>query len=115
MLRALIDRGKGIEINTAGLRRGLPASCPPACVVNWFGEMGGHILTLGSDAHRPQDIGAHLGVALEMARQAGFTRLATFKRRQPILIDCAVAPAERAEHTAPRRESAPAVSEGTML
>jgi histidinol-phosphatase (PHP family) len=83
VLRALIDRGKGIEINTASLRRGLPNPCPPACVVDWFGEMGGRLVTLGSDAHRPQDIGAHLGLALDMARQAGIAWPASYHRRQP--------------------------------
>ncbi len=87
-LQALIARGKGLEINTGSLRRGLPDPCPPQCVVDWYREMGGAILTAGSDAHRSQDVGAHIPVAIEMARAAGLVHLATFERRDadhPIL------------------------------
>ena len=86
-LQALIARGKGIEINTGSLRKGLSNPCPPPIVVRWFHEMGGRVLALGSDAHRPQDITAGLTLAAEIARQAGFTHIATFERRQPALAE----------------------------
>lgn len=85
-LQALIDRGKGIEINTASLRRGLPHPCPPACVLDWFREMGGAIVTLGSDAHRAVDVGAHIPDAMAMAGAAGFAQVAAFENRLPRLI-----------------------------
>ncbi len=50
--------------------------------VSWYRELGGEILTLGSDAHRTADIASNFDVALEMARAAGFTHLARFERRQ---------------------------------
>jgi histidinol phosphatase-like PHP family hydrolase len=81
-LRSIVERGKGIEINTSPLRRGQPDPCPSLEVLRWYRELGGEILTFGSDAHRPGDIGAHFDVALEMARAAGFTRLARFEKRQ---------------------------------
>ena len=86
VLSALIARGKGIEINTASLRRRLPAACPPQVVVNWYREMGGTILTVGSDAHRAHDVGADITAALGMARTAGFTHIAVYERRQPTLV-----------------------------
>jgi histidinol-phosphatase (PHP family) len=51
-------------------------------ILRWYRELGGEILTLGSDAHSPDRLGAHFDTALEMARAAGFTRLARFERRQ---------------------------------
>ncbi len=81
-LRSLVERGKGIEINTSPLRRGQSEPCPSLEVLQWYRELGGEILTLGSDAHTPDAVGSCLDVALEMARAAGFTRLATFERRQ---------------------------------
>lgn len=86
VLRALIRRGKGIEINTSPLRRGLPNPNPPAVVVRWFREMGGEVLTVGSDAHAPQDVGADIDRALAIAREAGFTHIAVFERRQPRFV-----------------------------
>jgi histidinol-phosphatase (PHP family) len=50
--------------------------------LRWYRELGGEILTLGSDAHAPNRLGAHFETALEMAQAAGFTRLARFERRQ---------------------------------
>lgn len=81
-LRSIVERGKGIEINTSPLRRGQPEPCPSLEILRWYRELGGEILTFGSDAHRPDAIGACFDVALEMARAAGFTRLARFEKRQ---------------------------------
>ncbi|MCS7060285.1 MAG: histidinol-phosphatase HisJ family protein [Anaerolineae bacterium] len=86
-LQTLIARGKGIEINTASLRKGLSHPCPPSVVVGWYREMGGRILTIGSDAHRPQDVTAGFAVAAQIARAAGFTQLAVFEHRRPDFID----------------------------
>ena len=86
-LQALIERGKGIEINTGSLRKGLTNPCPPAIVAKWYREMGGEVLALGSDAHRPQDIGAGLPLALDIARAAGFDHITTFEQRQAELSD----------------------------
>ncbi len=83
VLRAVIERGKGIEINTASLRMRLPATCPPQCVVDWYRTMGGELLTVGSDAHRSDHVGADIDTALLMARQAGFTRITLYERRRP--------------------------------
>ena len=81
-LRSLVERGKGIEINTSPLCRGQAEPCPSLEVLRWYRELGGEILTFGSDAHRPEDIASNFDVALEMARAMGFTHLARFERRQ---------------------------------
>jgi histidinol-phosphatase (PHP family) len=81
-LRSLVERGKGIEINTSPLRRGQPEPCPSLKILRWFRGLGGEILTVGSDAHTPAAVGADLDVAMAMAAAAGFERLATFRRRQ---------------------------------
>jgi len=81
-LRSVIERGKGIEINTSPLRRGQPDACPSLEILRWYRELGGEILTLGSDAHAPAEVAACLDTGVALARAAGFTRLATFERRQ---------------------------------
>ncbi|HEY3290157.1 MAG TPA: histidinol-phosphatase HisJ family protein [Anaerolineae bacterium] len=83
VLAALIARGKGIEINTSSLRKRQPDACPPQPVVNWYREMGGTILTVGSDAHLARDVGADIATALQMARTAGFTHITTYEHRVP--------------------------------
>lgn len=81
-LRAIVERGKGLEINTSPIRRGLPEPCPSMEILHWYRELGGEILTIGSDAHAPEAVGADFDVALEIARAVGFTRLARFEQRQ---------------------------------
>ncbi len=87
VLKHIVARGKGIEINTNPWRRGLPDPNPPAKVVRWYREMGGEILTVGSDAHTPKDIGAGIDRALAIAREAGFSHITTFEKRKPIFVE----------------------------
>ncbi|MEP0764639.1 MAG: histidinol-phosphatase HisJ family protein [Chloroflexota bacterium] len=80
--RACIENGIGIEINTSSLRSGVGEVHPGPESLRWYREMGGEILTTGSDSHRPGHVGAGLEVALDVARAAGFTRLASFEGRR---------------------------------
>jgi histidinol-phosphatase (PHP family) len=82
ILRTLVERRKGLEINTSNARHGMGDLNPTFQVLHWYRELGGEILTFGSDAHRSDAVGADFDVALEMAQAAGFTRLARFERRQ---------------------------------
>ena len=81
-LRSLVERGKGLEINISPLYRGQTEPCPSIEILRWYRELGGAVLTFGSDAHDPQFVGAHFDVALDMARAVGFERLARFEGRQ---------------------------------
>lgn len=81
-LRSVVERGKGIELNTSPLRRGQPEPCPSLEILQWYRELGGEILTVGSDAHSPEVVGSHLEIAVQMAQAAGFRRLATYRQRQ---------------------------------
>jgi histidinol-phosphatase (PHP family) len=81
-LRSVVERGKGIEINTSPLHRGQSEPCPSLEVLRWYRELGGEILALGSDAHTPDAVASHFDVALGMARAVGFERLARFEKRR---------------------------------
>lgn len=85
VLRACVERGIGIEINTGSMRRtGVPSPGPEA--LRWYRELGGELLTLGSDSHRAEHIGYELTAAAKMAREAGFRHLTTFEGRQPRMV-----------------------------
>ena len=56
ILKILIKRGKGLEINMAGLKYGLPFAHPHPDILKRYRELGGEIITVGSDAHRPEHI-----------------------------------------------------------
>lgn len=85
ILRAVIRRGKGIEINTNPMRSGR-APNPASVVIEWYRGLGGEILTVGTDSHTPTHTGLHIPEAVSIARDAGFTHLATFERRRPTLV-----------------------------
>jgi histidinol-phosphatase (PHP family) len=58
IVKRLIQSGLMLEINTSGLRQQVGETFPPYPAVLEYLKMGGTRLTLGSDAHRPEDIGA---------------------------------------------------------
>ena len=86
ILRTLAQKGLGLEINTAGLRREIGQTAPTLPYIKRFRQLGGEILTFGSDAHRAQDLGAGLDTAIEMAKEAGFSYFAFFKKREPRML-----------------------------
>jgi histidinol-phosphatase (PHP family) len=82
----LVDKGKGIEINTSGLRQSYGMTFPTLKYVKLFRQLGGEIVTLGSDAHSAADIGKGLDEGAEIAATAGFKYTAFFSKRQPQFI-----------------------------
>lgn len=77
ILRTAVRRGKGIEVNT----------CRGETVEDWreilalYRDCGGEIVTLGSDAHRPEDVGAGIPQAARLLREYGFS-LAVYEKRR---------------------------------
>ena len=51
ILKHLIANGKGLEVNTAGWKSGLSFAHPHQDVLKRYKELGGEIITIGSDAH----------------------------------------------------------------
>ena len=87
VLRKMIEQGMGLEINTSGLRQNPREPYPALTVLRWYRELGGEILTAGSDAHHADDLGAGISQALDLAQEAGFRALATFEQRRVHWID----------------------------
>ena len=83
ILKGLIGRGKGIEINCAGWRKSSNEPSPGLAILKWYAELGGEILTIGSDAHRPMHVALRWDDALALAREAGLRWLTTFEGRKP--------------------------------
>ena len=53
ILRALVDSGTALEVNTSGLRYPVAVTFPHPAIVARFHELGGRAITIGSDAHAP--------------------------------------------------------------
>lgn len=82
----LIMKEKGIEINTSGLRYGLGSTHPNQEILNRYKELGGKIVTIGSDAHKISDVGSNFNVAYKMLEKAGFDEIAVFHNREPEFV-----------------------------
>ncbi|MGD2206081.1 MAG: histidinol-phosphatase HisJ family protein [Anaerolineae bacterium] len=87
VLRAAVERGVGLEINTSGLRQAPGEPYPGLTVLRWYRELGGEILTIGSDAHHTDDLGGGIAETLDLAREAGFRAVTTFEAQRPHWID----------------------------
>lgn len=86
VLRALAKAGKALEINTSGLRQRIGVTLPDADTVRRFRELGGELITLGSDAHTAEDVGAGIAEGVSIAAAAGFSRIAVYRNRKPELL-----------------------------
>ncbi|MFZ5351625.1 MAG: histidinol-phosphatase HisJ family protein [Bacillota bacterium] len=83
LFKLVIQNNKGIEINTSGLRQSPKETMPGLDVLAIYRQLGGEILTLGSDAHFAADVGRSIADALLLAQQAGFRYVTTFTQRKP--------------------------------
>lgn len=84
ILCMLIEKGKGIEINTGGLKRGLRDVHPCKDIIKRYKNLGGEIITVGSDAHVTQNIAAYFERAEAVLRECGFKYYTVFEHRTPI-------------------------------
>ena len=79
ILRALVDSGTALEVNTSGLRYAVGVTFPHPAIVARFHELGGRAITIGSDAHAASSFAWGLADGYGIAATAGFEAL-TFRR-----------------------------------
>ncbi len=82
ILRVLVRKGKGLELNTSGMDR-CGGFLPTADIFRRFRELGGEIITVGSDAHTASRVGQYASDACEIFRDI-FGYVCTFENRQPV-------------------------------
>lgn len=79
ILRLLIQNGKALELNSC---RGRSVG-DYVSLFRWYKEEGGQLVTLGSDAHTPQDVSKGIRDGQELLRSLGFRTFCTYTRREP--------------------------------
>lgn len=85
ILEQAIRDDKGIEINTSSWKYGLSDTQPSRAVLRLYKDLGGKIITVGSDAHKKEFLGDHFDDAFAILRdEVGFSEITTFDRMQPI-------------------------------
>ena len=84
ILALLIDREKALEINTGAFKFGLKEPNPCIATIKKYKEMGGKLITLGSDAHKTEQIGVGYDKISGILKECGFNSYFTYKNRKPI-------------------------------
>ncbi len=87
ILKKVIKEGKGIEVNTSSHRYGLADSTPSKEILRLYRELGGEVITIGSDSHKPEHLGTYLEEAKGLLKSLGFLKFCTYKNMRPIFHD----------------------------
>ena len=90
ILKIVIADGKGIELNTSSVRykihnaQGEQELTPSREILALYKELGGRIITVGSDSHKPEHLGAYIAEQSQELKKLGFKEICTFEKMQPI-------------------------------
>lgn len=85
VLSALIKWDKALEVNTAGFKYGLGHPHPREEILSLYRELGGRLITIGSDAHKPEHIAYDFEKTREILMGLGFREYAIYKKRRPLM------------------------------
>lgn len=84
ILQTVIADGKGIEVNTSSHRYGLKDSTPSVDILKLYHQLGGRIVTIGSDSHKKEHLGAYIREAKRGLTNLGYREFCIFEKMQPI-------------------------------
>ena len=85
ILKYIIADGKGIELNTSSIKYKLDDLMPSRDILKLYLELGGEILTIGSDSHSKKDLcNSHIEELKQELRDIGFKKFCTFEKMKPI-------------------------------
>ena len=86
IFKKVVTAGKGIEVNSTGYVFGLGAPIPDLDILTRYHELGGEIITTGSDAHKTVRISCDFDLTRDVLLKAGFKYTAYYKNRKPVFI-----------------------------
>lgn len=86
ILKTLISKNIGLELNTAGLKYGIGFAHPHMDILKRYKELGGEILTIGSDGHVPEHLAYDFSKVPAILEACGFRYYTIFQKRKPEFI-----------------------------
>ena len=87
ILIEIIERNRALEVNTAGLKYGLDWPNPDISILRRYRELGGELITIGSDAHQPEHMAWEFDHVPAILHRAGFHHYVVFKGKKPVFYD----------------------------
>lgn len=86
ILKVLIQKGKGLEINTGAISYGLKELNPCTAILRRYRQLGGELVTVGSDAHDTQNLARGFDRAAQILKDCGFRYYTVFEKRKPSFL-----------------------------
>ena len=83
ILRKLIKKNIGLEVNTGGYHYRLGEPNPCTAIIRRYKALGGEIITIGADAHTPDKVGYAFDRVAQVLKECGFRYYTVFKERKP--------------------------------
>lgn len=87
ILDCIIEKSICMEINTSGIGTRFGALMPERWIIEKFKSMGGQYITLGSDAHAPENVGKGFVEAIELLKSLGFEGYYYFEKRKRVFVE----------------------------
>ncbi len=84
ILKKVIEDGKGIELNTSYHRYRLTDTTPSKDILKLYRKLGGEIITIGSDSHKPSHLGTYIEEEKELLKSLGFRFFCTYDGMRPV-------------------------------
>lgn len=86
ILKTLLKNEKGIEVNTSGYKYGLGHTHPKTEILKRYKELGGEIITIGSDAHRLEHLCYDFDRAETLLKELGYRYYTIFRQGKPVMV-----------------------------
>ncbi len=86
ILGYLIKNDKALEVNTGGYKYGLGAPNPGHNVIKRYKEMGGDLITIGADAHKPEYLAYNFDKVKQLLGFVGYKYYVIYENRKPRLM-----------------------------
>ncbi len=86
IFKKYIELGIGLELNTAGWKYGMSSPNPNLDILKRYRQLGGEIVTIGSDAHKPEHLAWDFKKVPAFLEEAGFSYFTIFKERKPVFL-----------------------------
>ncbi len=83
ILKTIIASNRGLEVNTSGYRIDGRNPLPSFEILKLYHELGGKILTIGSDSHKTENLANKFNATISQLKRIGFTKLTTFSNMKP--------------------------------
>ena len=85
LYRILISRDVALELNVSTLWRGLGISMPTMELLKLYRDCGGRLITVGTDAHAPENLGKAIRKGYAILQTVGFCEVVTIQNGQRVL------------------------------